>query len=298
VVFNGRPILRELDGAWGGRAIGLLGPNGAGKSTLMQTLLGFHRPSSGTARILGKDVGSDLRGVRHRIGYMPENDAFIAGMSGLRLVRLMGELAGLSRTMALERAHETLVFLGLGEARYRAVGTYSLGMKQLTKLAVATVHGPGMLVLDEPTNGLDAEARARMIEIIRDIRDSGHTQILLSSHLLRDVEECCDEVVILKEGRIVRYCNLEEERRTNRKFLHLDAGGETAGFLDAASAVGVELAVNGSRNIKMILPPEVEIRDLYRMAASTGVQIRNLRYKRDSLEEIFMKAMESPDGRL
>jgi ABC-2 type transport system ATP-binding protein len=293
-----RTILDNLNGRLSGRAIGLLGPNGAGKSTLMQTLLGFHPPSAGTARIFGMDVRADIRAIRHRLGYMPENDAFIAGMSAIRLVRMMGELSGLPSHVALERGHETLFFLGLGEARYRPVGTYSLGMKQLTKLAVATVHGPEMLILDEPTNGLDATARGRMIDIIRTIRASGHTQILLSSHLLRDVEECCDEVLILKNGRVVVYSNLEEERRTNRKFLNLEINGEPAAFVSRVESRGCELAVNGSRKMKMILPEEVEIRHLYQIAVETGVEIRRLTYKRDSLEDIFRKAMETPDGRL
>ena len=298
VTFNGRPILKELQAAMSGRAIGLLGPNGAGKSTLMQTLLGFHQPSGGTARILGMDIRNDIRQVRHHIGYMPENDAFIAGMSAIRLVRLMGELSGLPKNEALERAHETLFFLGLGEARYRPVGSYSLGMKQTAKLAAAIVHGPRMLILDEPTNGLDANARARMLEIIRNIRDSGHTQLILSSHLLRDVEECCDEALILKEGQIVTYCNIEEERRSNTKFLNVETKGDTAVFLRLAEDRGCELAVNSTRKIKMVLPEEVEVRDLYRMAADTGVQIRKLDYKRDSLEDIFLKAMDTPNGRL
>ncbi len=298
VTFNGRPILEDLEGSLSGRAIGLLGPNGAGKSTLMQTLLGFHAPSSGTARILGMDIRTRAREIRHHVGYMPENDAFIAGMNAVRLVRMMGELSGLPKEEALERTHETLFFLGLGEARHRPIGTYSLGMKQLAKLAVAIVHGPRMLVLDEPTNGLDANARRRMIEIIRQIRDSGHTQLILSSHLLRDVEECCDEVLILKDGKIVVYTNLEQERRENRKFLQVEARGETSAFLRMVEARGCELAVNGSSKIKMVLPAEVEIRDLYRMAADTGVQIGKIDYKRDSLQDIFLKAMEAPNGRL
>ena len=298
VKFGGRTILDDLDGRLSGRAIGLLGPNGAGKSTLMQTLLGFHPPSSGTARMFGMDIRSDTREIRHQIGYMPENDAFVSGLSAIRLVRMMGELSGLPSHVALERAHETLFFLGLGEARYRKVETYSLGMKQLTKLAVATVHGPQMLILDEPTNGLDATARLRMIEIIQTIRDSGHTRVLLSSHLLRDVEECCDEVLILKDGRVVVCSNLEKERRTNRKFINMEVHGEPAAFLNGARSRGCELAVNGSRKMKMVLPEDVEIRDLYRIAADTGVEIRRLSCKRDSLEEIFMKAMEQPNGRI
>src|SRR5262245_33631960 len=231
VFFNGRPILKDLNGAFSGRAIGLLGPNGAGKSTLIQTLLGFHPPTKGSAKILGMDVRTEIRPIRNVIGYMPENDSFITGMTGIRLVRMMAELSGLPPAEALERAHETLFRLGLGEARYRDVGTYSLGMKQMAKLAVAIVHGPRMLILDEPTNGLDVHARKQMLQIIREVRDSQDTQIILCSHLLRDVEECCDEVMILKNGLLVSHCNLEAERRTNRKFIQMETRGETGGFL-------------------------------------------------------------------
>jgi ABC-2 type transport system ATP-binding protein len=297
VFFNGRPILKDLNGAFSGRAIGLLGPNGAGKSTLIQTLLGFHPPTKGSARVLGMDVRTHIREIRQAIGYMPENDSFITRMTGIRLVRLMAELSGLPPAAALERAHETLFHLGLGEARYRDVGTYSLGMKQMAKLAVAIVHGPRMLILDEPTNGLDAEGRKRMLEIIREIRDSQDTQIILCSHLLRDVEECCDEVMILKDGMLVTHCNLEAERRTNRKFIQIETRGETAVFLTRIEELGCELAVNGTRRLKMILPEVVEVRDLYRIASETGVQIRRLDFKRDSLQDIFLKAMETSNGR-
>jgi ABC-2 type transport system ATP-binding protein len=279
VVFNGRPILKELNGSFSGQAIGLLGPKGA-------------------ARVLGMDVRTHARQIRHAIGYMPENDAFITGMSGIRLVRMMAELSGLPAEDALERAHETLFHLGLGEARYRDVGTYSLGMKQMAKLAVAIAHGPRMLILDEPTNGLDAEGRKRMLAIIREIRDSRDTQIILCSHLLRDVEECCDEVIILKDGKLVSHCNLEAERRTNRKFIQMETRGETAVFLTRMEELGCELAVNGSRKLKMIVPETIEVRDLYRVASETGVQIRRLDFKRDSLQDIFLKAMETPNGRI
>lgn len=298
VFFNGRPVLKNLNGAFSGRAIGLLGPNGAGKSTLIQTLLGFHPPTKGSARVLGMDVQTQIREIRHAIGYMPENDSFITRMTGIRLVRMMAELSGLPPAAALERAHETLFHVGLGEARYRDVGTYSLGMKQMAKLAVAIVHGPRMLILDEPTNGLDAEGRKRMLDIIREIRDSGDTQIILCSHLLRDVEECCDEVMILKDGLLVTHCNLEAERRTNRKFIQMETRGETGQFLTRIEELGCELALNGSRRLKMILPETVEVRDLYRLASETGVQIRRLDYKRDSLQDIFLKAMETSNGRL
>src|SRR5262245_52388718 len=166
ISLGGRPILKDLSGTYSGRCIGLLGPNGAGKTTLLQTLLGFHPPNDGTARVFGLDVRTQIREIRQGIGYMPENDSFIAGMTAIRFVRMMAELSGLPPEAAMERAHETLFYVGLGEARYRKLGTYSLGMKQMAKLAVAIVHGPHKMIMDEPTNGLDQKARLRIIKLL------------------------------------------------------------------------------------------------------------------------------------
>src|SRR5256885_9230182 len=297
VSLAGRPILKELSGTFSGRSIGLLGPNGAGKTTLLQTLLGFHPPAAGTARIFGLDVRTHIREIRHQIGYMPETDSYIAGMTGIRFVRMMAELSGLPSEAAIERAHETLFYVGLGEARYRKLGTYSLGMKQMAKLAVAVVHGPHMLILDEPTNGLDPPGRQRMIQLVKEIRDTQEIHLIISSHLLRDVEECCDEVMILKDGRIANYCNLEEQRRANRKFLQVETRGENGSFLEAIERLGCECAVDQrTHRIKMVLPETVEIRNLYELAETHAIQIRRLDYKRDSLQDIFLKAMETREG--
>ncbi|MGC9971893.1 MAG: ABC transporter ATP-binding protein [Bryobacteraceae bacterium] len=298
VRFGRRTILDNLHGSLSGRAIGLLGPNGAGKSTLINTLMGFYPPFRGTARIFGRDIRTDLRRVRNLIGYMPENESFIAGMSAVAFVRYMGELSGLPSAAALERAHEALFYVGLGEARYRKLEEYSLGMKQLAKLAQAIAHGPKLLFLDEPTNGLDPPARQRMIRLIRDIRERGDLHLILCSHLLRDVEECCEEVLILKQGRIVHYSNLEEERRSNRKFLELETDTDGAPFAQAVQKLGCECALAGERRIKMVLTDGVQIRDLYRLAAAHATRIRKLNYKRDSLEDIFLKAMENGNGSL
>jgi ABC-2 type transport system ATP-binding protein len=298
VSLGGRPILKGLNARLAGRCIGLLGPNGAGKTTLLHTLLGFYKPSGGTARIFGRDIRTEQREIRSLMGYMPENDAFIAGMNGVRFVRLMAELSGLPPEMAIERAHEMLFYVGLGEARYRPVDSYSLGMKQTAKLAQALVHGPRLLFLDEPTNGLDPIARERMLRLIRDIRDTGEVKVILSSHLLRDVEECCEEVLVLKQGQVAVYCDLEAERRGNRRFLDLEIRNEngaddTGPFVAAIEALGVECALGSRQRIKLVLPPSVEVRDLYRIAVEQRVQIRHLDYKRDSLEDIFLKAMEA-----
>ena len=292
VQFGRREILRSLTATLRGRSIGLLGPNGAGKSTLINTLLGFYKSSAGSAQVFGYDVGTEVRKIRGLVGYMPENDAFISKMSAVSFVQMMGELSGLPPGVALERAHEALFYVGLAEARYRKLGTYSLGMKQLAKLAQAIVHGPKLLILDEPTNGLDPPARQRMIRMIKEIRDGKEMRVVLCSHLLRDVEDTCDEVLILKQGRIAHYTNLDEERRANQRFLELEAYGAEGDFTEAIEKLGCECAVSANR-MKMILADGVETGDIFRLAALHQVRIRRMNFRRDTLEDIFLKAMES-----
>jgi ABC-2 type transport system ATP-binding protein len=298
VRLGNREVLHDLTCSFSGRTIGLLGPNGAGKSTLINTLLGFWPASAGSARIFGSDIRTDAKKIRSLIGYMPENDAFISNMSAVTFIRLMAELSGLPSEMALERAHESLFYVGLGEARYRKLGTYSLGMKQLAKLAQAIAHGPKLLILDEPTNGLDPPARQRMIRLVREMRESREMHIVLCSHLLRDVEETCEEVVILKQGRVVHYSNLEDERRSNRRFLELELQGDTADFLNAVEGLGCECAPGALNRLKLVLANDIEVSDIYRIAAERDIQIRRLNFRRDTLEDIFLKAMESPNGSL
>jgi ABC-2 type transport system ATP-binding protein len=293
VRFGNRDILHNLCVALSGRTIGLLGPNGAGKSTLIQTLLGFVPLSAGSANIFGHDIRQQTSELRALVGYMPENDSFIANLTAVSFVRMMGELAGLPHEAALERAHEVLFYVGLGEARYRLLGTYSLGMKQLAKLAQAIVHGPRLLILDEPTNGLDPPARIRMIRLIKEMKQTGSMHIVLCSHLLRDVEETCEEVLILKQGRIVHYSNLEEERRANKRFVELETIGDEKDFAGALTALGCECVGTGLGRLKMVLPAEFELREIYRLAAERDLQLRRLNYRRDTLEDIFLKAMEA-----
>ena len=297
VTLGNRPILNGLTGVLRGQAIGLLGPNGAGKSTLINTLLGFHRASSGNARVFGLDTYRDRAQIRGGIGYMPENDSFIGNMSGVRFVRYMAELAGLPSKEALERAHEALFYVGLGEVRYRKVNTYSLGMKQLIKLAQALAHGPRLLILDEPTNGLDPLARQRMLSLIQEIRKQGSVRLLISSHLLRDIDETCDEVLILKNGRIAALCNIEEERRSNRSFMELETVGATERFSVSIRGLGCECACFPGGRIKLVLPENIEARDLYLIASEQNVQIRRMHVRRDSLEDIFLRAMDTEEGR-
>src|ERR1700727_1359422 len=293
VRLGNRTVLNGLTGALQGQVIGLLGPHGAGTSTLINPLLGFHRPSRGSARVFGLDTYRDRAQIRSGIGYMPENDSFIGNMSGVRFVRFMAELAGLPSAEALERAHEALFYVGLGEVRYRKVSTYSLGMKQLIKIAQALAHGPKLLILDEPTNGLDPMARQRMIQLLKEIRKEGSVRLLISSHLLRDIDETCDEVLILKNGRIAALCNIEAERRSNRSFMELETVGATEKFSVSIRGLGCECACFPGGRIKLIIPDNIEVREIYVIASEQGVQIRRMNQRRDSLEDIFLRAMDN-----
>ena len=194
--------LRDVSATFARGAVGLLGPNGAGKSTMIKALLGFVVPDQGEMRVLGMSVRTSPLGIRGRIGYMPETDAHIPGMTAVAFVAYCGELAGLPRSDAMQRAHEVLYYVGLGEARYRNLETYSTGMKQRIKLAQALVHDPDLLFLDEPTNGMDPKGRDEMLELVRDIAHNKGLNLILSSHLLPDVEYACDHVVVLDKGTV------------------------------------------------------------------------------------------------
>jgi ABC-2 type transport system ATP-binding protein len=266
-----------------GKAVGLLGPNGAGKSTLILTLLGFLRPSAGRARILGMDCSRNMGEARSRIGYMPENDSFVGEMTAVTFLRQMAELSGLPPKAALEKAHEVLFHVGLGESRYRELRTYSYGMKQMAKLAQAIVHGPELVVLDEPTNGLDPAARRRMLKLVTDMKEEQGMNVL--------VWQVCDEAVILKDGAIVHHCNLEEERRSNRSFVELEVTGDDRSLRMALPGIGAEGVSEGGGRWRIVLPAGVEVEAIWGLAAQQNLLVRKLTHRRDTLEEIFLKAM-------
>src|ERR671936_2424645 len=202
VSYGANVALRDVTSSFAGGAVGLLGPNGAGKSTMIKSLLGFLVPERGRMRVLGLDVAESPLEIRARVGYMPESDGHIPGMNAVSFVAYCGELAGLPRVDAMQRAHEVLFYVGLGEARYRNVETYSTGMKQRIKLAQALVHDPDLLFLDEPTNGMDPKGRDEMLELIRDLAHNKAVNLILSSHLLPDVEFTCDHVVVMDKGSV------------------------------------------------------------------------------------------------
>ena len=295
VMLGRREILKGISCRLGisgaGKAIGLLGPNGAGQSTLIQKLLGFHQPISGSARVMGYDCHRQVRQVRSRIGYMPESDSFIANMTAVAFLRLMGEISGLPREVALEKAHETLFHVGLGEARYRTLGTYSLGMKQMAKLAQAIVHGPELVILDEPTNGLDPQARQRMLKLVREMKEDHGMNVVLCSHLLGDVEQVCDEVVIMKDGLVVHQADLEAERKSNRRFVELEVAGDDSTLAATLAALGADALSEGGGRWRIVMPAQLEISDLWQVMAKLDLPVRKLTHRRDTLEEIFLKAV-------
>src|ERR687890_2097697 len=209
VIYGKNQALKNVTARFARGAVGLLGPNGAGKSTMLKSLLGFVKPDAGQMQVLGLDVARHPLEIRARIGYMPESDAHIPGMNAVSFVAYCGELAGLPRVDAMQRAHEVLFYVGLGEARYRNVETYSTGMKQRIKLAQALVHDPDVLFLDEPTNGMDPKGREEMLELVRDLAHNKGVSLILSSHLLPDVEYTCDHIVVLKAGTVAAHGPIE-----------------------------------------------------------------------------------------
>ena len=209
-------------------AVGLLGPNGAGKSTLLKSLLGFLVPEKGSMRVLGLDVATSPLEIRERIGYMPESDAHIPGMNAVSFVSYCAQLSGLPAVDAMQRAHEVLYYVGLGEARYRNLETYSTGMKQRIKLAQAIVHDPDLLFLDEPTNGMDPKGRDEMLELIHDLAHNKNVNLILSSHLLPDVEFTCDHVVVMDKGTIATHGPIEALKGTAGRVYELRVKGDQA----------------------------------------------------------------------
>src|SRR3972149_5300529 len=231
VIYGANRALKDGPARFGMGAVGLLGPNGAGKSTMLKALLGFVKPTEGRMTVLDLDVAQRPMEIRARIGYMPETDAHIPGMNAVSFVGYCGQLAGLPPVDAMQRAHEVLYYVGLGEARYRNIETYSMGMKQRIKLAQALGHAPALLFLHAPTNGMDPKGRDEMLELIRDIAHNKGLNLILSSHLLPDVEHTCDHVVVLDKGVVATAGPIEGLKGPGGRVFELRIKGDADRFI-------------------------------------------------------------------
>ena len=283
--------LRDVTARFRAGAVGLLGPNGAGKSTMIKSLLGFIRPGQGQMRVLGLDVTAEPLEIRARVGYMPENDGHIPGMNAVSFVAYCGELAGLRPVDAMQRAHEVLYYVGLGEARYRNVETYSTGMKQRIKLAQALVHDPDLLFLDEPTNGMDPKGRDEMLALIRDLAHNKGVNLILCSHLLPDVEYCCDHVVVMDKGRIATEGPIAELKGPSGRVFEIRAKDGHDRLVAAFHAAGLDCHETDEDVMRVFVPEGMTARDVFALAGREGLQLRHLRPSLPTLEDVFAKAV-------
>lgn len=290
VCYGPVEALSGISGAIQPGPTGLLGPNGAGKTTLLKTLLGFLTPDHGSISAFGLDPGKQPFEVRRRIGFMPEVDCHIPGMSAAAYVAFAGELSGLPRDEAISRAHEVLYYVGLGEARYRTLDTYSTGMRQRAKLAQALVHDPDLLLLDEPTNGLDPEGREEMLTLIQDVSQRLEVSLILCSHLLRDVERVCRTVLVIDQGRIAAGGTLDELRGPRRSVYDLRLKGDSAAFLTDLKDLGCEWR-ESEDGYRVFLAGGQGPELVFRTAREAGVQVRHLRPGSESLEDVFLRAL-------
>ena len=294
VQYGRNAALRDVTTSFAAGAVGLLGPNGAGKSTLIKTLLGFIVPVSGRMRVLGLDVAESPLDIRARVGYMPETDGHIPGMNAVSFVAYCGELAGLPRADAMQRAHEMLFYVGLGEARYRNLETYSTGMKQRIKLAQALVHDPDLLFLDEPTNGMDPKGRDEMLELVRDLALNKGVNLILSSHLLPDVEYTCDQVVVMDKGSIAAAGPIEALKQPRGRVYELrvkTASGDIEPFIERLKAAGLECHATDEDVMRVFVPGDGGAHELFAIAAAERAQVRHLRPSVPTLEDVFAHAV-------
>ncbi len=271
-------------------AVGLLGPNGAGKSTMLKALLGLLTPAEGTLQVLGLDVAVSPLEIRARVGYMPETDAQIPGMTAVSFVAYCGELSGLPAPDAMQRAHEVLYYVGLGEARYRNVETYSTGMKQRIKLAQALVHDPDLLLLDEPTNGLDPQGREEMLALVRDLAGK-HIGLILSSHVMPDVESVCESVVVMNHGHVAMTGPIAALKGPAGRLFELRVKGDRHAFTDRLRREGLEVRETGDDLLRVVLPPSAAAGRLFDAALGAGVQVRHLKPSLPTLEDVFARAV-------
>ena len=272
-------------------AVGILGPNGAGKSTLFKCLLGLIKTTSGGGTVLGYDIRTEGDKIRSRIGYMPEYDALDPGLVAVDQVRYSGELLGMNPAHATRRAHEVLEYVGLKDQRYRKIETFSTGMKQATKLACALVHDPEILICDEPTNGLDQKAREFMLQTLRRTVSEGGRSVLMSSHVMDDVQDVCDRIVMIHKGKIVVQRRIDELAKQVDREIEISVWGGASRMQAALEGRGLKVRRLG-RVLRVDRIDDNTTFVILEAAAEAGVQVRQMQEYEPDLEDIFLLIMD------
>jgi ABC-2 type transport system ATP-binding protein len=273
---------------------GLLGPNGAGKTTLIKTLLGFVKAAGGRASVLGSDIKAEGKKIRQMVGLMPEQDCHIPGMTAVQYIAFAGELAGMPASQALRRAHEVLEYCGLGEARYRNVETYSTGMKQRCKLAQALVHGPKLLLLDEPTNGLDPAGREDMLELVRSVSHGKQVNVLVSSHLLPDIERVCDRVLVVMKGQLRASGAIRDLKKIEGQPLDVELRENSTAFVNALMTKGLTVGPpkHSTYRVQGTGATSEVAKVVMAAARESGAQVRGFQIAERSLEDAFLEVLQ------
>jgi len=279
----------------------LLGPNGAGKSTLIKILLGFLKANQGQAQLLGYDIFTEGMAIRQRVGYMPEHFTIIPGVNAVKQVSLLGRISGLPREEAMQRAHETLQYVGLNEARYRKVKEFSTGMLQRLKLAQTLVNDPELIILDEPTNGLDPNGRIDMIEFIKEISQEHAISLIVSSHLLPDIEATCEFATIINQGTVVAQGKIaeltyQETRNLERKTMKVEIRGNLERFLSALKEQRIPFQLIENTILIQFTDEEIST-TLFNLAYKNDIQIRTMVPSEAILEDVFVHRIESTTNR-
>ena len=278
----------DLDIGTGG--VGILGPNGSGKSTLFKCILGLIRITEGGGEVLGKDIVTMGPDIRSKIGYMAEYDSLDPGLTAVDQVRYAGELLGMRPDQATQRAHEVLQYVGLQDQRYRKIETFSTGMRQATKLACAIVHDPQILFCDEPTNGLDASARQFMLDTLRRTISDGGGTVIMTSHVMEDIQGVCDRVVMLSGGKVVVEGRIEELARQITREIEISVWGGATKLEQWLLQRGHKVRRMG-RIMRIEHQGDQTIRAILEGASETGAQVRVLREYEPDLEDIFLLIM-------
>jgi len=269
---------------------GLLGPNGAGKSTFLKTILGLIQLTSGEGKVLGYDIRTQGDQIRQRIGYMPEYDALNPNMDAIHQVRYSGELIGMNPNVALQRAHQALEYVGLGEQRYREVSTFSTGMKQAKKLACALIHDPALIIADEPSNGLDAQAREFMLNTLETTVNQGQRSVLMASHLMDDVERVCDNIVLLHKGKLAAQGKIEDLKAIDKE-VEIHVWGSPGKMEETLTDRGLKVRREG-RVMRVGHNGDETYNQILQAAADIGTQVRRMHDHEASLEDLFLVIME------